>query len=91
MRKVPNKFDDQEEWPKWVGKKIYKHSGKPFANKEKIVRVKALTSNPFSGKQAFRIDGDSIVDCYQCKLYSKTFLELYVGFFTSIIDKFKLR
>jgi hypothetical protein len=55
-------------WNEWVNLKVTKHSDKPFKSGKKIGIITELTVNPFSGKQAFKMDDDSIVDCYQVKL-----------------------
>lgn len=64
-----NKFEKQDEWPEWVGKEIIKHSKKPFKNGEQVNVVLGLETNPHSGKPAFKVSDDALVDCFQCKLF----------------------
>jgi len=67
MAKI-DKFEHMEDWCFWVGCKIEKHSLKPFKCGAKQVTVAEFGKNPYSGKDAFRIEEDDTwVDCYQCK------------------------
>lgn len=62
-----NKFAEQDKWENWIGLTLVKHSDKPFkSGKKKGVAVK-LTTNPNSGRKAFKMDDDSVVDCFQVK------------------------
>lgn len=67
MTKI-NKWKREHEWPDWVGDTVEKHSGKPFKGGEKIGIITDMGINPWTGRKAFKIDDDSYVDCYQCKL-----------------------
>jgi hypothetical protein len=42
---------------------------KPMGGDHSAV-VLGVTMNPNSNKKAFELDNGSVVDCYQCKLYS---------------------
>jgi len=61
--------DRVKEWREWEGKLVVKKSGKPFKSGDKIGKVIVTTINLNSGKPGFLIDNESIVDCYQVKLY----------------------
>lgn len=61
-----DKFEHMKDWVNWINHEIIKHSGKPFKSGEKIGIPKELTINPYSNKQAFKMDDGSIVDCHQC-------------------------
>lgn len=63
-----DKFEDADNWIHWVGFNVSKRSNKPFKSGKHIGLVKEYTINPNSGKNAFKMDDDSIVDCYQVKL-----------------------
>lgn len=71
MKTKINKFEHESEWESWVGKKVVKHSNKPFKSTFLIGTVVEFTTNPYSNKKAFKMDDDSIVDCQQVKLYKK--------------------
>lgn len=66
-----NKFEHMNDWGKWVGESIVKHSNKPFKSGLKIGTPMELTLNPYSTKQAFKMDDGSVVDCYQCQILSE--------------------
>ncbi len=66
-KKIQN-FNNSKDWSTWVGKEIEKFSGKPFKSTFKTGTVKMFTVNQHSGKEAFLMDDESIVDCFQCKL-----------------------
>lgn len=70
MKKIKiDKFADANNWNKWVGKKIEKHSNKPFKSGLKIGIPKQYGENPYTGKPAFlMLDDETWVDCFQCKL-----------------------
>jgi len=55
-------------WETWIKQLIVKKSGNPFKSGLKNGLVIEIVINGFSGKPAFRLDDDSIVDCKQCKL-----------------------
>lgn len=63
-----DKFQDKAAWHKYVGKRICKHSGRPFKSGKKIETVVKLGVNEHSGKFGFVLADESIVDCHQCKL-----------------------
>ena len=63
-----DKYAKQDEWSSWVGKMLTKHSPKPFKSGKKEGIAIEYTINPYSGKPAFKMDDDSIVDCHQVKL-----------------------
>jgi hypothetical protein len=63
-----NKFEHAAEWHRYIGKKIEKHSGKPFKSGKKIEKVIGTTVNEFSKRFAFILTDESVVDCMQCKL-----------------------
>lgn len=55
----------------WIGKKVFKTSGKPFKSKLKVNTVKGLTDHPILKIPAFTfVEDDSIVECRQCELQS---------------------
>ena len=64
-----NKFEFENEWEKWIGFTVEKHSGKKFKGGENIGIVVDMDINPYSNKKAFKMDDGSLVDCHQCKLY----------------------
>lgn len=69
MSKVKvDKFKDQADWDNWVGKKVEKYSKKPFKSGKITGFPVEVTINPNSGKKAFKMDDNSIVDCFQVKL-----------------------
>jgi len=62
---------------KWIGRPIYKKSGKPFKSGGKKGIALEITINKFSGKKAFKMDDGSVVDCSICSLSKmKPFKEL---------------
>lgn len=63
-----DKFKDEKDWPSWIGKEVVKHSNKPFKSGEKIGVPKELCLNQYSGKQGFKMNDKSVVDCHQCRL-----------------------
>ena len=63
-----DKFEHLKDWKNWIGKRIVKHSGKPFKSGKKIGVPQLLVENPYSGKQGFKMNDESIVDCHQCIL-----------------------
>lgn len=67
-RKKVDKFEHQEDWDKWIGKEVEKHSKKPFKSGKLTGFPVQMTVNPNSGKKAFKMDDNSIVDCFQLKL-----------------------
>ena len=67
MEKI-DKFENKDSWSNWVNKQITKHSNKPFKGGSWTATVVELTTNPYSGKEAFKLDNDSVVDCHQTKL-----------------------
>jgi hypothetical protein len=68
MKPKINKFSDQDNWTSYIGQKIIKHSGKPFKSGEKIGTPLEMTVNEHSGREAFKMDDGSVVDCFQTKL-----------------------
>lgn len=66
MEKI-DKFAKQDKWSSWVGLVLIKHSDKPFKSGLKKGIAVEFTTNPNSGKPAFKMDDDSIVDCHQVK------------------------
>ena len=67
MKKI-DEFKDSNDWVNWVGLDLTKHSGKPFKSGEKVGKAIGMGINEHSGKEAFKMDDESIVDCYQVKL-----------------------
>jgi hypothetical protein len=63
-----NKTFSSNDWINWIGQDVIKHSKKPFKSGYQIGTVVDKTINPHSGKEAFKMNDDSIVDCYQVKL-----------------------
>mgnify|MGYP007085771800 FL=1 len=56
-------------YTEWIGKKICKHSDKPFKSGLKIGIPIAIETNDKSGHQSFRMkDDNTLVDCFRCKL-----------------------
>lgn len=52
-----------------IGRAVLKFSGKPFKSRNKVNIVKAVVTNPNTGRPAFSfIEDDSIVDVCQCEL-----------------------
>lgn len=70
MQKV-DKFKDQDNWHKWVGLEVIKHSNKPFKSGRHTAIVVEYTTNPHSDKAGFKLNDGSIVDCHQCKLLTR--------------------
>jgi len=68
MKTESYKFKHAQDWDRWVGFNVVKHSNKPFKSGLQIGLVMGTTINPNSNKQAFIMDDDSIVDCHQVKL-----------------------
>ncbi len=66
-----DKFSEEKEWGNWLDNEIVKHSGKPFKSGLKIGIAKKMVINEHSGKLAFLMDDESVVDCFQCKLNVK--------------------
>lgn len=62
-----DKFENYKDWENWIGLEVIKHSKKPFKGGKQIENIKDLTTNSFSGKQAFILNDESIVDCHQVK------------------------
>ena len=62
-----DKFIECENWENWIGLEVIKHSKKPFKGGKQIELVKDITTNSFSGKKAFILNDESIVDCHQVK------------------------
>lgn len=52
----------------WIGKEIFKKSGKPFKNGEKTEIVVGIRINEYSKKLAFIVSDEVVVDCHQCEL-----------------------
>jgi hypothetical protein len=51
-----------------VNDKVSKRSGKPFLSRRRVNTIKELTTNPHTGKPAFKFfEDDSIVDAYACQ------------------------
>lgn len=69
MTKKVDKFRDENDWINWKGKEVIKHSKKPFKSGKITGIVVDLTTNPNSGKVAFRMNDESVVDCFQVKLF----------------------
>ena len=67
MKTKIDKFEDCKDWENWIGLEVIKHSKKPFKGGKQIEIVEYLTTNSFSGKQAFILNDESIVDCHQVK------------------------
>lgn len=67
MKKI-DKFADKLNWVNYIGKEIEKHSGKPFKSGDKIAIPISIETNPYSGKEGFKLGDNTIVDCMQCKL-----------------------
>ena len=72
-----NKFEYQDEWDAWVGKKVIKFSGKPFKSGEIIETPTTMVINPHSNKLGFGFPDETIVDCHQCRLATKEEIEQY--------------
>ena len=68
MKTKIDKFEDCKDWENWIGLEVIKHSKKPFKGGKQIEIVEYLTTNSFSGKQAFILNDESIVDCHQVKI-----------------------
>lgn len=66
-----NKYKFSNDWENWIGCEVIKHSKKPFKSGKKVGCIINMIVNPYSGKMGFKMDDDSIVDCYQVKLYDK--------------------
>lgn len=66
------KMINNPEWPTWIGKKIQKHSSKPFKNGMIVSHPVEMTVNTNSNKPAFVMLDGSVVDCQQCKLSDQT-------------------
>jgi len=54
-------------WKKLIDSVISKRSGKPFKSGSKTATVVGVETNPDSGKTAFRLKDNTLVDCYQCR------------------------
>ena len=59
-------YDDCIDYSTWVGGDVLKKSGKPFKCGAKMVKVKSVTVNEHSGKDAFVMEDGSVVDCRAC-------------------------
>lgn len=60
----------EDSYKKWVGKRVYKSSSKPFKSGSKINTVLAVIDHPVMGTPAFTFEEDaSVVECRNCRLY----------------------
>lgn len=60
-----------EKYRNFLGKRIVKHSGKPFKGGKKIATPVSMEGNPNSGNPAFKLEDGTLVDIYMCKLYEE--------------------
>lgn len=59
---------ESSSYNSWKDCLITKKSGKPFKMGGKFARVESITINEHSGKIAFDLGINLIVDCHQCEL-----------------------
>lgn len=60
----------KEDVAHWVGRKVYKPSGKKFKSRKKYNTVKGVVDHPVLGIPAFTFrEDDSIVESRRCDLY----------------------
>jgi hypothetical protein len=68
MKHKVDKLSDQDNWMTYIGKKVSKHSNKPFKSGDRLGVPLSLRINEHSGKVAFEMNDGSVVDCHQVKL-----------------------
>lgn len=71
MSKKIDKLKNQDDWDNWIGKQVVKYSKKPFKSGKTIGIPVEVTVNPHSNKKAFKMDDNSIVDCFQVALHEQ--------------------
>jgi|TARA_R110000851_G_scaffold281736_1_gene435203 hypothetical protein len=59
--------EDRFIWKKLIDSVISMHSGEPFKSGSKTASVIAVETNPESGRTAFRLKDNTLVDCYKCR------------------------
>lgn len=68
-KQIKIKSDTGNNLEEWIGKKVFKTSGKPFKSQFKVNTVKGVTTNPHTNFPAFTFEeDDSVVDAWKCEL-----------------------
>lgn len=69
--KITNSLEFSSDWDNWIGEEVVKFSNKPFKSGQKVGTPIGVETNPHSGKKAFKMTDDSVVDCLRTHLYFK--------------------
>jgi hypothetical protein len=61
---------DIARWYRMIGKRVFKHSGKPFKSKQELATVSGVVTHPITQRHAFTFsDCDGVVECHKCELH----------------------